>query len=178
MAKTKVPANDEMREYEKLFRADPIHNAIRDLEHITMIKEVTKLVFAVNMPESTREIAWKFCKAIANCAHAPVSSAEYKRMQKFVGEAALTDVLLEALDGYFPGPANKYKFDTVGYSYALALISQTQYRRSDCLAFIDKLTNYFVSTKYDWYTVALRNMKVLVKDYPDLAPFKTALESI
>lgn len=41
-------------------------------------------------------------QGIGHFAHAPVSPAEYKRMQKYISETALIDVLLTALAGYYP----------------------------------------------------------------------------
>lgn len=110
--------------------------------------------------------------------HAPVTPADYNRMEKWLPETELIDVLLKACDGYFPDPNFKYSFDTTGFSYSIALISQSQYKREECLALLDRVTQYYVNTKDDWYTVLLRNMKVLSKTYPDLTGFKTALESI
>lgn len=143
-----------------------------------MLKEMTVRIFSVDMDESTRQTAWKYCKALANFAHAPVFPAEYKRMEKRLPETALIDVLLKACDGYYPGSANDFSFDRVGFSYSIALISQSRYRRADCLALLDKVTQYFVKTKNDWYRVLLRNMTKLEKAFPDLAPFKAALETI
>lgn len=179
MAKAvKVPTLEEMQEYLKSFKADPIHNIIKDAEHAVMHKEMTIRIFSVDMSDDLKVTAWKYCKTIANFAHAPVSPAEYKRMEKWLPENGLIDVLLEACDNYYPNPAFKYNFDTIGFSYSIALLSQSSYRRPDCLALLDKITTYYVNTKDDWYTVLLRNMTKLVKDFPDLQPFKTALETI
>lgn len=179
MAKnTKVPTRQELEEYIKHYKEDPLHNRINDLDHAAMHKEMTWRIFSVDMSDDTKVTAWKFCKALVNFAHAPVAASEYKRMEKWVEEAALIDVLLEACDNYFPNPDFKYNFDTIGFSYSIALISQSKYRRQDCLNLLNKITQYYVNTKDDWYTVLLRNMKILSKNYPDLIQFKTALESI
>lgn len=179
MAKAvKIPSLEEMREYLKEYSADPLHNRIYDADHAAMHKEMTLRIFSVDMPDDVKITAWKFCKALANFAHAPVSPAEYKRMEKWLPETALIDVLLKACDGYYPNPAFKYDFDTIGFSYSIALISQSQHRRADCLRLLDKITQYYVNTRDDWYTVLLRNMTKLVKDFPDLASFKSALETI
>ena len=178
MAKAvKVPTLEEMQEYLKLWKAD-FKNRINDADHAAMHKEMTLRIFALDMTDDVKLTAWKYCKELAKFAHAPVSPAEYKRVEKWLGESGLIDVLLKACDGYYPDPAFKYNFDTIGFSYSIALISQSQYRRQDCLALLDKITQYYVNTKDDWYTVLLRNMQKLVKAFPDLAPFKTALESI
>lgn len=58
------------------------------------------------------------------------------------------------------------------------MISQSRYRRPDCIDLLDRITRYYVNTKDEWYTVLLRNMKVLSKNYPDLLRFKTDLENI
>lgn len=178
MAKAvKVPTLEEMREYLEAWKADS-KNRINDTDHAAMHKEMTLRIFAVDMTDDVKLTAWKYCKELTKYAHAPVSPAEYKRVEKWLGETGLIDVLLKACDGYYPNPAFKYSFDTIGFSYSIALISQSQYRRSDCLALLDKITQYYVGTKDNWYTVLLRNMTKLCKDFPDLAPFKTALEGI
>lgn len=174
----KVPTLEEMRGYLKSFASDPVHNRINDADHAPMHKEMTLRVFEVDMPDDVKVTAWKFCKELTKFAHAPVSPAEYKRMEKYLGEHGLIDVLLKACDGYYPDPAFKYNFDTIGFSYSVALLSQSQYRRADCLALLDGITQYYMRTKDDWYTVLLRNMQKLSKEFPDLLPFKTALESI
>ena len=175
MAKNiKVPTLQEMEEYVKN-RGD---SRCYDLDHNAMLREMTRRIFSVEMSDDTKVTAWKFCKALANYAHAPVVASDYKRMEKWINETALIDVLLEACDNYFPNPKFKYSFDTIGFSYSAALISQSQYRRQDCLNLLNKITQYYVSTKDDWYPVLLRNMKVLSKNYPDLTQFMTALESI
>ncbi len=179
MAKAvKVPTLEEIREYLKSFKADPIHNQINDADHAAMHKEMTQRIFAVEMADDVKLTAWKFCKELTKFSHAPISPAEYKRMEKWLTETGLIDVLLKACDGYYPDPAFKYSFDTIGFSYSIALISQSQYRRQDCLALLDRITQYYVRTKDDWYTVLLRNMQKLVKQFPDLNGFMTALESI
>ena len=179
MAKSiKVPTLQEMLDYQKLFSADPIHNCIKDTEHSVMLKPMTQRIFSENTTDELKTTAWKFCKTLANFSHAPVAAADYKRMEKWLSELGLIDVLLKACDGYFPDPKFKYSFDTIGFSYSIALISQSQYKRSECLALLDRITQYYVNTKDDWYTVLLRNMKVLMKFYPDLAQFKADLETI
>lgn len=182
MAKAiKVPTVAEMEEYDQALKAD-IANRLNDVDHLAMRMPITLRIFKVietdNMPDSVKAAAWGFCKRLAKFSHAPVSPAEYKKMEKYKGETELIDVLLKACDGYFPDPAFKYIFDTVGFSYSIALISISDHRRQDCLALLDRITQYYVKTKDDWYTVLLRNMQKLVKEYPDLAPFKTALEAI
>lgn len=182
MAKAvKVPTVAEMEEYDQALKAD-IANWLNDLDHLAMNKPMTLRIFKVieadNMPDSAKVTAWGFCKQLARFMHAPVSPAEYRKMEKYKGETELIDVLLKACDGYFPDPAFKYSFDTIGFSYSIALISISDHRRQDCLALLDRVTQYYVKTKDDWYPVLLRNMQKLVKEYPDLAPFKTALEAI
>ena len=44
------------------------------------------------------------------------------------------------------------------------MISQSRYRRPDCIDLLDRITQYYVNTKDEWYTVLLRNMKVLSKN--------------
>lgn len=177
MAKAvKNPTLAEMQEYLEAWK-DP-SNRINDAAHRAMLREMTLRIFTVDMPDEVKPTAWKFCKALTNFSHAPVSLADYKRMEKYRDEHGLIDVLLEACDGYFPDPAFDFSFDTIGFSYSIALISISDYRRQDCLELLDRITQYYIKTKDNWYTVLLRNMQKLVKDYPDLAPFRTALEAI
>lgn len=183
MAKAiKVPALEEMREHLKAWKAAPLGAKPDHPEHAVIMKEMTLRIFEViendNMPESVKAAAWGFCKQLTKFSHAPVSPAEYKRMEKYKDEHELIDVLLKACDGYFPDPSFSFSFDTIGFSYSIALISISDYRRQDCLALLDRVTQYYVKTKDDWYKVLLRNMQKLVKDYPDLASFKAALETI
>lgn len=180
MAKTvTAPTLDEILAYRKAYKEDlgkgvPIDGSTQTV----MVKEMTVRIFSVNMSEDVRETAWKFCKQLSKFTHAPVSPADYKRMEKWTNEHGLIDVLLRACDGYYPNEKNPLEFDTAGFYYSIALLSQSNYRRADCLALLDKVTQYYVKTKIDKYNVLLRNMTKLVKEYPDLAPFKTALEGI
>ncbi len=177
MAKAaKIPTNEEITEYYKAYTADPSHNSLFDIDHKAMKMEMTQRIFAEEMSEDVRAIAWTFCKALTKFTHAPVSPADYKRMEKYKDETGLIDVLLKACDGYFPD--GQKHFDTIGFSYSIALISISNHRREDCIALLDRITQHFVKTKDDWYTVLLRNMQRLEKDHPDLTPFRTALEAI
>ncbi len=180
MAKTATaPTLDEILEYRKAFRESLGKGVPNDGSTQTvMIMEMTVRIFSVQMSDDVRETAWKYCKQLSKFTHAPVSPAEYKRMEKWADEHGLIDVLLQACDGYYQEEKNPLEFDVVGFYYSIALLSQSQYRRADCLALLDKVTQYYVKTKVDKYNVLLRNMTKLVKDFPDLAPFKTALESI
>lgn len=179
MAKSvKIPTLAEMQEHLKAWKAAPLGAKPDHPEHAVIMKAMTIRIFSEDIPESARANIWGFCKQLTKFSHAPVSPADYKRMEKYKDEHELIDVLLKACDGYFPDPAFKYNFDTIGFSYSIALISISDYRRQDCLALLDRVTQYYVKTKDDWYTVLLRNMQKLEKEYPDLAPFKTALENI
>ena len=179
MAKTvKVPTLEEMQEHLKAWKAAPLGAKPDHPEHAVIMKEMTIRIFSVDMPESAKAVAWGFCKQLTKFSHAPVSPADYKRMEKYKGERELIDVLVEACKDYYPDPSFSFSFDTIGFSYSIALISISDYRRQDCLELLDRVTQYYVKTKDDWYKVLLRNMQKLVKDYPDLAPFKTALETI
>lgn len=183
MAKAeKIPTLQEIQEYNNsLNGSDWQDHYISDLYHHTMRKEMTVRIFSVTSPESVKPVLWKFCKQLTKYSSAPVSPAEYKRMENFKEEHALIDVLLEACRDYYPDrtvPINKDRFDIIGFYYSIALISISNYRRQDCLELLDHVTQYYVSTKDGDSFVLLRNMQKLVKDHPDLAPFKTALETI
>lgn len=175
MAKnTKIPTLQEIEEYRNSSGGDRIY----DLDHVAMSREMTIRILSVDMSDDTKATAWKFCKALAKYSHAPVSASDYKRMEKWVEETALIDVLLEACDNYFPNPAEPLRFDITGFFYSIALLSQSQYRRQDCLNLLDRITQYFVNTPGNRYSALLRNMQVLSTSYPDLTQFKTALESV
>lgn len=177
MAKAiEVPTLEEMQEHLREWKAAPDDRT--DVFHRAVLRKMTLRIFAVDMTDDVKLTAWKYCRELTKYAHAPVSPAEYKRVEKWLPEYGLVDVLLKACDGYYPDPAFRYSFDTIGFSYSIALISQSRYRRQNCLALLDKITQYYVGTKDEWYTVLLRNMTKLCKDFPDLAPFKTALEGI
>lgn len=180
MAKTApAPTLDEILAYRKAYNEGLGKGASIDGSTQTvMTREMTVRIFSLQMSEDVRETAWKFCKQLGKFTHAPVSPADYKRMEKWVGEHGLIDALLQACGGYYPDENDPLGFDTVGFYYSIALLSQSKYRREDCLVFLDKLTQYYVKTGIDKYNVLLRNMTRLVKDFPDLAPFKTALECI
>lgn len=176
----KAPTFADILEYRKAYRADQ-NNFIPDQTHNAMLRDMTQLIYAADMTDEVRERVWKFCMTLTGYTHAPVSSADYKRMRKFTDDHELIDAVLEALDEYYPpdsdDPRADLGFDTIGYYYSIALISQSQYRREDCLALLETLTQYFVNAKNDIYDVFLRNMKILSKDFPDLTRFKTALEN-
>lgn len=137
----------------------------------------TERIFSFEIPEDGKPGVWKFCKKIASCSHCPVKPADYKRMQAFCGDPALVDVLLKAMDGYFCTDNYGADFDAVGYYYAAALLSQSEYRRDACLSLLDKLVDYETANLADKGKLLLRNMNALVGDYPDLAPLKTKPEN-
>ncbi|MDE7399125.1 MAG: hypothetical protein K2N06_06300 [Oscillospiraceae bacterium] len=181
MSKAPTPTFADILEYKKAYRADR-SSFIPDQTHNAMLREMTQLIYSAEMTDEVRERVWKFCMTLTSYTHAPVTPADYKRMQKFTDDHELIDAVLEALDEYYPrdsdDPRDELDFDTIGYYYSIALISQSQYRREDCLALLNTLTQYFVNAKNNIHNVFLRNMKILSKTYPDLVQFKTALESI
>ena len=148
-----------------------------DIDHIAMNNEMTVRIMGIPMNDETKQIAWTYCKNLAKYSHCPVSKSDYKKVQKYISESELTDVLLNALDGYYPSDENFILsgFDMVGFYYSIALISQSEHRRSDCLSLLDKLTNYAIANLDD-RSVLLRNMKTLEKEFPDLSGFRKKLE--
>lgn len=180
MAKTSTaPTIDEILAYQKAYKEElgkgvPIDGSTQTV----MVREMTVRIFSVKMSEDVRETAWKFCKQLSKFMHAPVSPADYKRMEKWVDEHGLIDVLLRACGGYYPDEKNPLEFDTAGFYYSIALLSQSNYRLADCLALLDRVTKYYVKTKIDKYNVLWRNMTKLEKAFPDLSQFKTALEAV
>lgn len=174
----KIPTLDEILEYKRLVREGAI-NGDYTLEGNAKLSGMTVQIFQVPMEDEVRALAWKYCKNLANYSHCPVTKAEYKRMQKYTGETALVDVVLKALEGYYPTNENHIMsgFDIVGFYYSVALISQCTYRRNDCLAFLEKLTDYEIQNLDDKGKLMLRNMQALEKEYPDLKEFSDKLKA-
>ena len=173
----KIPELEEIIEYRRSVKEDT-NNIKLDIDHIAMNNEMTLRIFEIPMNDDTKQIAWTYCKNLAKYSHCPVSKSDYKKMQKYINESALIDILLNALDGYYPDNENFILsgFDEVGFYYSVALISQSEHRRNDCLSLLDKLTSYAIANLDDKGSLVLRNMKALEKEYPDLSEFKTKLE--
>lgn len=177
MAKQFVPTYDDILKC----RAKPIdreHIDGKNFDETVMRKDITEQIFSVNMTAGAREKAWKFCKRIAKSCHCPVTLAEYKRMEKFAADSELVDVLLKAFDGYCPDFGSQILPQIVEYYYTIALISQSEYRRKDCLTLLDRTVQHYIKAndKRD-IELLLRNMTKLAADHPDLAKMKTALEN-
>ena len=60
----------------------------------------------------------------------------------------------------------------------MALLSQSTYRRKDCLEYLGKLTDYVAEQCDGHVSVLLRNMQRLEKEYSDLKPMKKRLETV
>lgn len=175
----KIPTLEEIIEYRHLIKENT-HSVITGIgiDELAMHREMTLRIFQVSMDDNTKQIAWKYCKNLAKYSHCPVAKTEYKRMQAYVHETGLIDVLLSALDGYLPDNENFILsgFDIVGFYYSIALISQSTYRRQECLDLLDKLANHAIMNLDNKGSLVLRNMKMLEKEYPDLAEFRIRLE--
>lgn len=171
----KVPTYEEIKTYrEKIKKREiPFEGGAY---YSAMHSPFTERIFGFEMPEDAKPFVWKFCKKFASFSHCPVKPADYKRMEAFCTEPVLVDVLLKAMDGYFCTDDYGIDFDVVGYYYAVALLSQSGYRRADCLALLDKLVDYETASLAQKGELLLRNMKALVKDYPDLAAMLDKLE--
>lgn len=68
--------------------------------------------------------------------------------------------------------------DIQGYYYCIALVSQSQHRRADCIAYLTELTDYFIANLPDELDVLGRNMKVLKKEYKDLEVLEQKLSGL
>ena len=174
-----VPTVEDIIEYRKAIREERIAFEYT-IEGNAKFREMTLRLLEAAGTEEIAARTWQFCKNLTKCSHAPVSGADYKKMQKYVEDTELIDVVLEAMQGYFPTDENSILsgFDIIGYYYCVALLSQSDYRREECLDYLGKLTNYVAEQCNGHISVLLRNMQRLEKEYSDLKPFKKILESV
>lgn len=177
--KMSTPTVEEILEYREAIREKRIAFEYT-IECNAKLREMTLRLLKEAQAEEVATRVWQFCKKLTNCSHAPVSGADYKKMQKYVEDTELIDVVLAAMQGYFPTDENSILsgFDIIGYYYCVALLSQSDYRREECLDYLGKLTNYVAEQCNGHISVLLRNMQRLEKEYSDLKPFKKILESV
>lgn len=138
----------------------------KDKRKTVIVKTMTEILMR-NSADDCREEVWKFCKQLAGYAHAPVELKEYQRMQKHLDNSGIIDAVLAGLkENYFPFSGRLP--DIQGYYYCIALLSQTDYRRNECLDYLENLSGYFTENLPDHAPVLKRNMKMLKNDFPDL----------
>lgn len=166
-----VPTVEEIKELkelcEKMSYQELAASGILEDSRKKVMKSTMTEILLRNAPKELKEDIWKLCKKLANFAHAPVSLAEYKRVRPYAEDAGIVDVVLSGLrENYYP--FSGLIPDIQGYYYCIALISQSQHRRADCIAYLTELTDYFIANLPEELDVLRRNMKVLKKEYKDL----------
>lgn len=121
----------------------------------------------------------KFCKKLSSFSHATVSLKEYQRMKDFSDDTQLIENTYDILSEY-PLPENdimsEFQFDIIGYSYCIALLSQSEYNRTENLLLLSKIADEAIQKQCTYGKVLLRNMKKLKKDYPDLTELEEKLK--
>ncbi len=190
MAKKKIPTAAELREYlkkEDAYLKDCIENNKPFVitgpkfpgETIWRTKSTLPLLEAAESVGTSKEEIWELCSKIASATHAPVTKKEYERMIPFAEKPATVDAVLKFLETYIPPYDDKnwsLKFDIPAYYYCYALISLSDYRHEDCEKQLWDTINYHIEKDKDKGIVLLRNMKVLERTRPFLAPMKERLE--
>ena len=176
-----VPTVEEIRELKELvkkmsYQELAASGILEDSRKRVMRSTMTEILLR-NTPKELEENIWKLCKKLAGFAHAPVSLAEYKRVRPYAEDSGIVDVVLSGLrENYYP--FSGLLPDIQGYYYCIALVSQSQYRRADCIAYLTELTDYFIANLPDELDVLGRNMKVLKKEYKDLEVLEQKLSGL
>ncbi len=186
MAKGKIPTADEVREYKRKFEAErdarianhePAYIRINfPNEKVWLAGSTLPLLEAAEKTGTSNEEIWELCSKMARMTHAPVTKKEYERMIPFAQKPKTVDTVLEFLKTYYLN-LNKISFDSIIYYYCVALISQSDYRQSDCEQLLWELVDYHIKhdEKYE-VKVMCRNMKMLEDSRPYLIPMKEKLE--
>ncbi len=193
MAKAKIPTADEVREY--LRQRDAEWEA-RRANHEPIVVTGPKfpnegawlrgntlpLLEAAERTGTPNEEIWKLCSKLAQMIHAPVTKKEYERMLPFTEKPKTVDAVIEFFETHTP-LLSQFAYDSIGYYYCIALISQSDYRQADCERLLwnaVQLHIKLVEQKAAWASLSLgalhRNMKVLESSRPYLAPMKEKLE--
>ena len=179
MTKRKIPTADEVREYKREFLATkgPTY-MITNIPNINawLADSTPTLLEAAEKTETSNEEIWKLCCKLAQMIHAPITKKEYERMIPFAQKPKTVDAVLEFLKTYYLN-LNKISFDSIIYYYCVALVSQSDYRQSDCEQLLWELVDYHIKhdKKYE-VEVMHRNMKMLEDSRPYLTPMKEKLE--
>lgn len=178
MAK-KIPTAQEVREYKERQANGPIRRPEFPGETIWRRLSTLLLLEAAEQAGVSNEVIWKLCSKIASTIHAPVTKKEYERMLPFAQNPEIVDAVLKYFEIYGPDYKDRTLFtifDTIGYYYCVALISQSDYRQEDCIKLLWELVDYHIENNNKKnpcsYSVLLRNMKVLEAERPYLTPMK------
>ncbi len=150
-------------------------SAVRD---IAQKREITIRLKREIKEEALWERAEKFCLHLAKMIHAPVSPAEYRRMEKYLDDEDLTDAVYRAVKDYFYTDNNADgRFDVIGHTYCVALLSQSKRNRAEILDYFDRFADVLIKDNEQGYGKAMyRNMKQFSKKYPDLKELEKKLE--
>lgn len=186
MAKRKIPTIDEVREYQRK-EADKTKAWLEGREQIVirinfpnekvwLAGSTLPLLEAAEKTGTSNEEIWELCSKMARMTHAPVTKKEYERMIPFAQKPKMVDAVLEFLNTYYL-KLNEICFDSRRYYYCIALISQSDYRQSDCEQLLWELVDYHIKhdERYE-VEVMHRNMKMLEDSRPYLTPMKEKLE--
>lgn len=177
--KDTAPTLEEIAEVKSVFES----SSFKELDEMAFFSDKRKMIITKNMTqilirnaaEESREDVWKFCKRLANFAHAPATLSEYQRMKKYTEDKGIVDAVLAGLkEDYYPFTQSIPPIQ--GYYYCIALLSQTSYRRDECLEYLENLSAYFNENLPDKVFVLKRNMEVLKGDFPDLEKMYNMLE--
>lgn len=190
MAKRKIPTVDELREYlskEDAYLIDGIVNNKPFVitgprfpgESIWRSETTLPLMEAAECVGAQREEIWKLCSKIASVTHAPIRMPDYERMKPFAENCNVVDVVLkyfETNEPMYDEERKTLELDIIGYSYCIALISWSDYRRDDCEKQLLNIADLFVKQDKSMCQVLLRNMRVMESCRPNLKPIKELLQ--
>jgi hypothetical protein len=140
----------------------------QDKRKMIISKRMTQILMC-NTTDSSREKIWKYCKKLTTYTHAPVTLNEYHRMLPFSNDPDIVDTIVRSLqadnDKCLSG---EFLPDTIGYFYAIATISQSNYRREDIIELLNNIYNYLNQYRNNYLPVLQRNLNVLKTEWPDL----------
>ena len=179
----KIPSVEEIKNYLEAFEnASRENHVIRgsSIEEIAMKRKLTlPLMSACEQTNADPEKIWKLCKKFAQFSHAPIKLNEYERMTSFAQEECIVDTVLKTLETYHPSEQHTsadFGFDTIGYYYCIALISQSDYRIEDCKNRIHEICRFYIQNPSNSIDVLKRNMSVLKNKRPYLREYEEYLE--
>ncbi|MCM1089449.1 MAG: hypothetical protein NC092_05315 [Butyrivibrio sp.] len=171
--KDTAPTMEEITEVNRLreqstFQELQAMEFYRDSRKAAIVKNMTvRLMQYAN--DANREKVWKLCKKLASYTHAPVKLKDYQRMKPYAEDEDIVDVILSSLRDD-PYPFGSSPLEPIqGYYYAIAVLSQSEYKRAECLELLTDIAEYFKVHQPDELRLLERNMDVLKSDYPDLA---------
>ena len=169
-----APTMQEIEAVIKLFET----SSTQELQALGVFNDNRKMVMRENMTsvlmshtnDENKETIWKYCKKLASFSHAPITLKEYQRMKTFSENQDIIDVILLGLeDNLYPFTDGSSRVEPVqGYYYALATLSQSEYRRADIMSLLQKIADHLKQNMPKDISVLKRNMDVLKKLYPDL----------